>query len=70
MEHHLLNLSKLSRGRGEDKGSYIEIVYDEKVFYLFIFITKKFQNFLKYFYRTLTAYITQNTFRVLKGSEM
>ena len=35
----MLGLSKLSRGKGEDKGSYIEIVYDEKVSTM-----KQFQN--------------------------
>ena len=31
MANNIVQLSKLSRGRGENKGSYIEVVYDDEV---------------------------------------
>jgi hypothetical protein len=31
MANSIVQLSKLSRGRGENKGSYIEVVYDDEV---------------------------------------
>ena len=33
MAKSIVQLSKLSRGRGEDKGSYIQVVYDDEVIF-------------------------------------
>ncbi len=37
MANNIANLSQLSRGRGESKGSYIQVVYDDEVNYNYLF---------------------------------